>query len=58
MDSLPSELIHFIELFRPLMQAEVFDSFMFLLMGILVGEAKAGTVRASVLPRLTISRNA
>lgn len=48
MDSLPSEIIRFIQHFRPLMRAEVFDSFSFLLMGLLVGEAKAGTVRASV----------
>jgi hypothetical protein len=48
MDSLPLELASFIHSFRPLFRAEVFDSFCFLLMGILVGEAKQGTVRASV----------
>jgi hypothetical protein len=48
MDSLPSELISFIHSLRPLFRAEVFDSFGFLLMGLLVGEAKQGTVRASV----------
>jgi hypothetical protein len=48
MDSLPSELISFISALRPLMRAEVFDSFCFLFMGLLVGEAKHGTVRASV----------
>lgn len=48
MESLPSELISFISAFRPLMRAEVFDSFCFLLTGLLVGEAKSGTVRASV----------
>ena len=48
MESLPAELISFIQSFRPLMRAEVFDSFCFLLTGILVGEAKQGTVRASV----------
>lgn len=48
MESLPSELISFISALRPLMRAEVFDSFCFLLMGLLVGEAKQGTVRASV----------
>ena len=48
MESLPSEIIHFIQHFRPLMRAEVFDSFSFLLMGLLVGEAKHGSVRASV----------
>lgn len=53
MDSLPSEIIHFIQHFRPLMRAEVFDSFSFLLMGLLVGEAKAGTVRASVFAPAT-----
>jgi hypothetical protein len=48
MDSLPAELISFIHRLRPLMRAEVFDSFSFLLMGVLVGEAKHGTVRAAV----------
>ena len=48
MESLPSELISFIHSLRPLFRAEVFDSFCFLLMGLLVGEAKQGTVRASV----------
>lgn len=48
MDSLPAELVSFISQLRPVMRAEVFDSFSFLLMGLLVGEAKHGTVRASV----------
>ena len=48
MESLPSELISFISALRPLMRSEVFDSFCFLLTGLLVGEAKYGTVRASV----------
>lgn len=48
MESLPSELISFISALRPLMRAEVFDSFCFLLTGLLVGEAKYGTVRAAV----------
>jgi len=48
MDSLPSELFSFIHYLRPLFRAEVFDSFCFLLTGLLVGEAKYGTVRASV----------
>ncbi len=48
MDSLPSELLSFIHALRPLFRAEVFDSFCFLLTGLLVGEAKQGTVRASV----------
>jgi hypothetical protein len=48
MDSLPSELVNVIQLFRPLFRAEVFESFCYLMMGVLVGEAKYGTVRASV----------
>jgi hypothetical protein len=48
MDSLPSELFSFIHNLRPLMRVEVFDSFCFLLTGLLVGEAKYGTVRSSV----------
>lgn len=48
MDSLPLELVSFIHSLRPLMRVEVFDSFCFLLMGLLIGEAKHGTVRASV----------
>ncbi len=48
MDSLPSELLSFIHALRPLFRAEVFDSFCFLLTGLLVGEAKQGTVRSSV----------
>ena len=35
-------------MFRPLLRAEVFDSFTYLLCGLLIGEAKHGTVRASV----------
>lgn len=48
MDSLPSELSSFISALRPLMRVEVFDSFCFLLVGLLVGEAKHGTVRSAV----------
>jgi hypothetical protein len=48
MDSLPSELSGFIQHLRPLFRVEVFDSFCFLLTGLLIGEAKHGTVRASV----------
>ena len=48
MESLPLELLNFIQSLRPLFRAEVFDSFCFLLTGVLVGEAKYGTVRASV----------
>jgi hypothetical protein len=48
MESLPSELISFIQQLRPLMRVEVFNSFCFLLMDILIDEVKHGTVRASV----------
>jgi hypothetical protein len=48
MDSLPPALLEFISAFRPLMRAEVFDSFTYLLCGLLIGEAKHGTVRAGV----------
>ena len=48
MDSLPSELVAFISALRPLMRSEVFDSFSYLLCGILIGEAKYGTVRSAV----------
>jgi hypothetical protein len=48
LESLPAELVSFISHLRPLMRAEVFESFSFLIMGLLVGEAKHGTVRASV----------
>jgi hypothetical protein len=47
MESLPSELLSFIQQLRPLMRLEVFESFCYLLMGILIGEAKHGTVRSS-----------
>jgi hypothetical protein len=47
MDSLPPVLFDFISMFRPLMRAEVFDSFTYWLCGLLIGEAKHGTVRAS-----------
>src|SRR5262249_48834324 len=49
MDSLPLVLTTILQTFRPLMRAEVFTSFGYLLTGLLIGEAKAGTVRASVL---------
>ena len=51
MTSLPSELISFIHTLRPLFRAEVFESFCYLLVGVLIGEAKYGTVRASVFAR-------
>jgi hypothetical protein len=48
MDILPSQLVAFITMFRPLLRAEVFDTFSLLLTGLLIGEAKFGAVRASV----------
>jgi hypothetical protein len=48
MDSLPSALTTILQTFRPLMRKEIFPSFGYLLTGLLIGEAKAGTVRASV----------
>jgi DDE superfamily endonuclease len=45
---LPSEIIQLLENFRPLMRVEVFETFTLLLTGLLVGEAKHGTVRSSV----------
>lgn len=48
MDSLPPVLLEFISVFGPFMRAEVFDSFTYLLCGLLIGEAKHGTGRASV----------
>jgi hypothetical protein len=52
-DSLPSELLSFLPLLRPLFRAEVFNSFCYLIAGILIGEAKFGTVRASVFAEAT-----
>ena len=48
MDSLPSALTTILQTFQPLMRAEVFTSFGYLLTRVLIGEAKAGTARASV----------
>src|SRR5918999_265496 len=48
MESLPPALLEFISMFCPLLRAEGFDSFTYLLCGLLIGEAKHGTVRASV----------
>jgi hypothetical protein len=48
MESLPLELISFIQQMRPLFRVEAFESFCYLRTGILIGEAKGGTVRASV----------
>jgi hypothetical protein len=48
MNSLPLVLTTILQTFQPLMRAEVFTSFCYLLTGVLIGEVKAGTVRASV----------
>lgn len=48
MHILPSEIIQWLENFRPLMRLEVFETFTLLITGLLVGEAKHGTARASV----------
>ena len=48
MESLPLEFVSFLAHFRPLMRAEVFDTFSYLLCGLLIGEAKHGTVRSAV----------
>lgn len=48
MDSLPLAFSAILQTFQPLMRAEVFTSFCYLLTGVLIGEAKAGTARASV----------
>jgi hypothetical protein len=48
MDSLPPEIALFLLKFAPLFRAEVFDSFVYLFLGLLLGEAKSGTARASV----------
>src|SRR5215470_1706555 len=48
MDSLPFVLTTILQTFQPLMRAEVFTSFCYLLTGVLIGEAKVGTARASV----------
>ena len=37
MESLPLELVSFLAHFRPLMRAEVFDTFSYLLCGLLIG---------------------
>ena len=48
MDILPSALENCIASFRPLLRAEVFATFYYLIVSLLIGEAKFGTVRASV----------
>ena len=51
MDSLPPELVSFLQALRPLFRAEVFASVGYLMAGLLIGEAKYGTARASVFAR-------
>ncbi|MCI0338071.1 MAG: hypothetical protein L0226_10865 [Acidobacteria bacterium] len=48
MESLPPEIAHFILEFRFLFRVEVFDSFIYPFYGLLLGEAKYGTVRSAV----------
>jgi hypothetical protein len=48
MDMLPFARIAILQTFQPLMRSEVFPPFCYLLTGVLIGEATAGTVRASV----------
>lgn len=48
MDILPPEILFLLENFRPLMRIEVYQTFLLLMSGLLVGEAKHGTVRSSV----------
>lgn len=48
MESLPPEIVLYIAKFSGLFRTEVFESFFYLFFGLLVGEAKHGTVRASV----------
>jgi hypothetical protein len=48
MGILPSQIQSFIQLFTPLMRVEVFETFSLLLTGLLIGEARHGTVRSSV----------
>ena len=51
MNILPFEVQIIIENFRQLMRHEVFETFYLLMTGILIGEAKHGTVRSSVFAR-------
>jgi len=48
MESLPPEIVLYIVKFAGLFRTEVFESFFYLFFGVLIGEAKHGTVRASV----------
>jgi hypothetical protein len=47
-DILPLALENCIASFRPLLRVEVFETFYYLIVGLLIGEAKFGAVRASV----------
>jgi len=51
MEILPPQLVQCIELFRPLLRVEVFETFALLITGLLVGQAKHGTVRSSVFAK-------
>ena len=48
MDSLPPEQVSFLQALRPLFRAEGFVSFGDWMAGILMDEAKSGTVRANI----------
>ena len=48
MDMLPLALTTILQTFQPLMRREVFTTFSYLLTGLLIGDVKAGTARASV----------
>lgn len=48
MNILPSEITQLLEYFRPLMRVEAFETFTLHITGLLVGEAKRGTVRSNV----------
>lgn len=48
MNILPLEITQLLDNFRPLLRVEVFETFILLITGLLVGESKHGTVRSSV----------
>ena len=50
MHILPSEIPKLLESFRPLMRAEVFETFMLLLSGLIICEAKHVAVRRVRIP--------
>ncbi len=58
MDSLPPEIVGFISSLRPLMRAEVSDSFCFLFMGVLVGKPSTAQSAQVSLRRPPTSSNA